>query len=268
MSFKKNQKRYNQAVMQTGLEANQYMRNALGLINKYTTDYSGRTDFWTNKLNNRYLNLTADKYLAQNANMLRGQAAFGSNSKTNQQINENAYEQQNALANINNQTVMNANQLQNNELQALMNASKTYENPVTTGASAAQNVDAANGAWFNAIGKSMQGAGSVLSAIPTPWTMAIGGALNATGGIMTGLTSESTSLSPTEQKNITGSSMSSTGGFSNWLGTGALANKLGVGGTSSSTLGASGTSGFNPSFSGYSGLGTKGIPTFKGFGVR
>lgn len=261
MSFKKNQKKYNKQVMQTGLEANQYMRNALGLINKYTTDYSGRNDFWTNKLNDRQLNLLSDKYLAQNANMLRGQAAFGSNSKTNQQINENAYSQQNYLANVANQNVMNANTLQQNELQALMNASNTYQKPIQSGASAAQNVDAANGAWFNAIGKGMQGAGSVLQAIPTPMTQAIGGALNTTGGIMTGLTSDTTSLTPDQQKNLGGIAMTSTKGFSNWLGTGALANKLGVGSSGSSTLGGSsssgvsGTSDFNPNFSGFKRLG-------------
>ena len=52
MSFKSEQKRYNKEVMRAGDEATKYLRNSLGLINQYTTDYSGRTDFWTNKLKN------------------------------------------------------------------------------------------------------------------------------------------------------------------------------------------------------------------------
>lgn len=228
MSFKKNQKRYNKEVMKTGREANQYMRNALGLINQYTTDYAGRNEFWLNKLNDRQLNLLSDKYLAENANMLRGSAAFGSNSQLNRQMNENAYSQQNYLANVANQNVMNANTLQNNELASLMNASRTYQTPIQQGASAAQNVDAANGAWFNALGKGAQAAGSVLQAIPTPWTQAIGGALTTTGGVMTGLTSESTSLTPQQQGQIYQTTSNTVNDFSNWLGGGLnLSTKLG-----------------------------------------
>ena len=88
MSFKRNTKKYNKEVMQTGRQANKYYQNALKLINQYTTDYSGRLDYWQSKLNDRQLNLLSDKYLQQNASMLRGQGAFGSNSTLNQQINE------------------------------------------------------------------------------------------------------------------------------------------------------------------------------------
>ena len=88
MSTKKNQKRYNKAVMQTGLEANKYTRDALKLINQYTQDYAGRQEFWQSKLNERQLDLLSDEYLAKNAAMLRGSAAFGSNSALNQQIQQ------------------------------------------------------------------------------------------------------------------------------------------------------------------------------------
>lgn len=188
MSFKKNQKRYNKEVMRTGREANQYLRNALGLINQYTTDYAGRNEFWLNKLNDRQLNLLSDKYLAENANMLRGSAAFGSNSKLNRQMNENAYSQQNYLANVANQNVMNANTLQNNELNALFGASSAYQNPINMGATAAQNVDAANNAWMQPVGGLLKGAGAALQFIPGVGQVAgaglglAGSALGSLGG--------------------------------------------------------------------------------------
>lgn len=192
MSFKKNQKKYNKDVMKTGQQANQYMRDALGLINQYTTDYAGRNDFWLNKLNDRQLNLLSDKYLAENANMLRGSAAFGSNSQLNKQMNENAYSQQNYLANVANQNVMNANQLQNNELNALYGATSTYQNPINMGATAAQNVDAANSAWMKPVGGLLKGAGAVASMIPGVGTT-IGAGLGMAGsaiGSMAGETQE------------------------------------------------------------------------------
>lgn len=163
MSLKKNQKAYNKQVMRTGEQANRYLNNALGLINTYTTDYAGRNEFWLNKLNNRQLDLLSNKYLAENANMLRGSAAFGSNSQLNRQINENAYSQQNYLANVQNQNVMNANQLQENELRSLMNAASTYNTPIAQGMSAAANVDAANNAWMAPVGGAMQVAGTLLA---------------------------------------------------------------------------------------------------------
>lgn len=190
MSFKKNQKRYNKEVMRTGREANQYLRNALGLINQYTTDYAGRNEFWLNKLNDRQLNLLSDKYLAENANMLRGSAAFGSNSKLNRQMNENAYSQQNYLANVANQNVMNANQLQNNELNALYGATSAYQNPINMGATAAQNVDAANNAWMQPVGGLLKGAGAALQFIPGVGQVA-GAGLGLAGSALGSLAGES-----------------------------------------------------------------------------
>lgn len=198
MSFNKNQKSYNKQVMQTGKEANRYLSNALGLINKYTTNYADRTDFWTNKLNDRQLNLLSDKYLAQNAAMLRGQAAFGSNAALNRQMQENAYSQQNYLANVANQNVQLGNQLQQNELASLMNASTTYQTPIKMGEQAASNVDAANMGLFSTIGKGLQAAGAVSSLIPGG--QVIGGALSGLGGVMSGLATPTTSYTPEQQK--------------------------------------------------------------------
>ena len=184
MSFNRNTKNYNKQVMKTGREANQYYRNALNLINQYTTDYSGRLDYWQSKLNDRQLNLLSDKYLQQNAAMLRGQGAFGSNSALNQQVNQNAYDQQNYLANVANLNVAAANQLQSNELKALGDASNTYNAATAMGAGAAQNVDAANNSWLNVLGSTAGTAGTILQAIPTPWTQAAGTALKVGGNAM------------------------------------------------------------------------------------
>lgn len=200
MSFNKNQKNYNKQVMQTGQQANKYLQNALGLINQYTTNYSDRLDFYTNKLNNRYLDLMSDKYLQQNAQMLRGAAQFGSNSALNQQINENAYSQQNALANIQNANVAAANQLQNNELQALFNASKAYQNPISMGATAAQNVDAANSGIFSTVGKGLQAVGTV-AGIFNP---VVGSAISGVGGVMSGLSTPLTSYTQDQMNYYTG----------------------------------------------------------------
>lgn len=203
MATKKNQKNYNKQVMQSGLKSNEYINKNLGLIQDYVTDYSGRTDFWTNKLNNRQLDLLSDKYLAQNANMLRGQAAFGSNSETNRQINENAYSQQNYLANVANQNVMNANQLQNNELQALMNATElNYENR-NQGANAAANVDAANNAWLGAVGKGLESVGGVVKMFPG-WGTAIGSAMQGVGGTLSGLADTSSTSLTNDQRQYIG----------------------------------------------------------------
>ena len=184
MSFNRNTKNYNKQVMKTGREANQYYRNALNLINQYTNDYSGRLDYWQSKLNDRQLNLLSDKYLQQNADMLRGQGAFGSNSALNQQMNENAYTQQNYLANVANTNVAAANQLQSNELKVLGDASNTYNAATAMGAGAAQNVDAANNSWLGMLGSTAGTAGTILSAIPTRWTEAIGGALKVGGSAL------------------------------------------------------------------------------------
>lgn len=202
MATQKNQKNYNKQVMQSGLKSNEYINKNLGLIQDYVTDYSGRTDYWTDKLNNRQLDLLSDKYLAQNANMLRGQAAFGSNSETNRQINENAYSQQNYLANVANQNVMNANQLQNNELQALMNATELNYANRNYGANAAANVDAANNAWLGSIGKGLDAVGGVVKMFPGVGTV-VGSAMQGVGGVLGGLAdTSSTSLSNDQRQYI------------------------------------------------------------------
>lgn len=186
MTFNKNVKNYNKAIMQSGLKSNEYINENLGLIQKYVTDYSGRTDFWTDKLNNRQLDLLSDKYLAQNANMLRGQSAFGSNSATAQQQEENAYTQQNYLANVLNQNVQAANNLQNAELNALGGATELNMKNRAEGATAASNVDAANNAWLGAIGKGLNAAGQAVSFLPG-WGQVIGGAMSGVGGTLEGL---------------------------------------------------------------------------------
>lgn len=186
MASKKNQKRYNKAMMESGLKSNEYINTNLGLIQKYVTDYAGRQDFWLNRLNNRQLDLLSDKYLAQNANMLRGQAAFGSNSETNRQIENNAYSQQNYLANVANQNVMNANQLQNAELNALSGATQLNYANRNYGQQAAANVDAANNAWLGAVGKGMQAVGGVASMFG-PVGAAVGAGLQGVGGALSGM---------------------------------------------------------------------------------
>lgn len=202
MATQKNQKNYNKQVMQSGLKSNEYINQNLGLIQDYVTDYSGRTDYWTDKLNNRQLDLLSDKYLAQNANMLRGQAAFGSNSETNRQINENAYSQQNYLANVLNSNVARANQLQNSELQALMNATELNYANRNQGATAAANVDAANNAWLGAIGKGLESVGGIVKMFPGVGT-AVGSAMQGVGGTLSGLAdTTSTSLTNDQRQYI------------------------------------------------------------------
>lgn len=203
MATQKNQKNYNKQVMQSGLKSNEYINTNLGLIQDYVTDYSGRTDYWTDKLNNRQLDLLSDKYLAQNANMLRGQAAFGSNSETNRQINENAYSQQNYLANVLNQNVMNANQLQNNELQALMNATELNYANRNQGATAAANVDAANNAWLGAVGKGLESVGGIVKMFPGVGT-AVGSAMQGVGGVLGGLADTSSTSLTNDQRQYIG----------------------------------------------------------------
>lgn len=199
MSLKKNQKNYNKQVMQSGLKSNEYINQNLGLIQDYTTNYAGRTDYWTNKLNNRQLDLLSNDYLAQNANMLRNQAAFGSNSETNRQINNNAYSQQNYLANVLNSNVAQANQLQKNELQALMNATELNYANRNYGAQAAEKVDQANNAWLGAVGKGLSSAGSLVSLMPGVGS-AIGGAMQGIGGTLSGIADTSTTYIPTAER--------------------------------------------------------------------
>lgn len=224
MSFNKNTKNYNKQVMQTGKQANQYYKKALNLINQYTTDYSGRLDYWQSKLNDRQLNLLSDKYLQQNASMLRGQGAFGSNSALNQQINENAYDQQNYLANVANLNVAAANQLQSNELKALGDASNTYNAATAMGAGAAQNVDAANNSWMAMLGSTAGTAGTVLSAIPTPWTQAVGSALKVGGSALQSAAGQTVDLGK-----VGSQTRDLVSNISQNYGSGELASKLNIG---------------------------------------
>lgn len=190
MGFKKNQKTYNTQLMNVGKDAMAYLKNNLNLINQYTTNYADRTDFWADKLNNRQLDLLSDKYLAQNASMLRGAAAFGSNSATDREIRNNAYSQNNYLADVANKNITTANTLQNNELSALGSAAQIYQNSAAQGAAGAANVDAANNAWLNTLGKSMSTAGEVVQYFG-PYGAAIGAALKGTGSAMSNMAGES-----------------------------------------------------------------------------
>ncbi len=186
MGFNKNTKAYNKEIMQSGLESNKRINESLDLIQQYTTDYAGRNQFWTDRLNNRQLDLLSDKYLAQNAAMMRGQSRFGSNSSTALQQEQNAYEQQNYLANVANQNVELANLLQQSELEGLSGATQLNMQNRAQGATAAQNVDAANQSWFNTIGQGLSAAGQVVSMFPGVGT-AVGAGMKAVGGVMQGL---------------------------------------------------------------------------------
>lgn len=241
MSFNRNTKNYNKQVMKTGREANQYYRNALNLINQYTTDYSGRLDYWQSKLNDRQLNLLSDKYLQQNAAMLRGQGAFGSNSALNQQVNQNAYDQQNYLANVANLNVAAANQLQSNELKALGDASNTYNAATAMGAGAAQNVDVANNSWLNVLGSTAGTAGTILQAIPTPWTQAAGTALKVGGNAMQSAAGQTVDLGKvgTQTEDLVKN-------LSENYGTGELSSRLKVDSQSGSESSLSNVLGYDP----------------------
>lgn len=228
--MKGNTKSYNKQVMQTGKQANQYLRNALGLLNQYTTDYSGRLDYFTNKLNNRQIDLLSNKYLAENADMLRGSAAFGSNSATDRQIKENAYSQNNYLADVQNKNVQQANAIQQNELSALQNAASGFQGVTALGGNAAANVDAANNSWLAVLGDTASSAGSVLQAIPTPWTQAIGAGLSIAGDQANAIAGKQVDLGKTY--NTTQNLVSNVS--ENW-GSGTLANKIKLGSNSNGT---------------------------------
>lgn len=200
MASNKNQKRYNKAVMESGLRSNDYINENLGLIQQYVTDYAGRQDFWADRLNNRQLDLLSDKYLAQNANMLRGQAAFGSNSETNRQIENNAYSQQNYLANVANDNMRLANQLQQNELSALSGATELNYANRGYGSQAATNLDAANNAWLGSIGKGLQAVGGVASVLPGVGG-AVGNVMQGVGGALSGMAAPTTDYTTDQRKN-------------------------------------------------------------------
>ena len=185
MSSNKNQKNYNRQVMESGLKSNQYINESLANLNKYTNNYAERLDFWAEKLNNKQLELLQDKYLSENAKMLRNLGQFGTSSSTNDLLEQNAYEQQNYLANVQNQNTAIANQLQNNELSALSHNVQLNQANRNTGAQAAVNLDNLNNSWLGVLGGAMQGVGAVTSLIPGG--QLIGAGLQGVGGAISNL---------------------------------------------------------------------------------
>lgn len=164
MSFNKNQKSYNKEIMKSGRQSIKYIDESLANLNRYSNDYAGRLDFWANKINNRQLDLLSGNYLASNARMLRGQGQFGSNSALSRQIEENAYDQQNYLANVQNTNLQAANALQNNELNALYNNVNLNYSNRDAGAQAAQNLDRLNNSWLNILSPIASTTGAIMTA--------------------------------------------------------------------------------------------------------
>lgn len=185
MSSNKNQKNYNRQVMESGLKSNQYINESLANLNKYTNNYADRLDFWNEKLNNKQLELLQDKYLSENAKMLRNLGQFGTSSSTNDLLEQNAYDQQNYLANVQNQNIAIANQLQNNELSALSNNVQLNYANRDAGGQAAVDLDNLNNSWLGVLGGAMQGAGAVTSLIPGG--QLIGAGLQGVGGAISNL---------------------------------------------------------------------------------
>lgn len=185
MSRNKNQKNYNRQVMESGLKSNEYINESLANLNKYTNNYADRLDFWSSKLNNKQLELLQDKYLSENAKMLRNLGQFGTSSTTNDLLEQNAYDQQNYLANVYNQNLAIANQLQNNELSALSNNVQLNYANRDAGGQAAVNLDNLNNSWLGILGGAMQGVGAVASVIPGG--QLIGAGLQGVGGAISNL---------------------------------------------------------------------------------
>lgn len=191
MSLNKNEKSYNKEIMKSGRKSIKYIDESLANLNRYSNDYAGRLDFWTNKINNRQLDLLSENYLASNARMLRGQGQFGSNSALSRQIEENAYDQQNYLANVQNANLQAANALQNNELQALYNNVNINYTNRDAGLQAAQNIDRINNNWLNILSKTASTVGAVMTA--TGVGAPIGYGLMAAGSIGSSIASGASS---------------------------------------------------------------------------
>ena len=191
MSLNKNEKSYNKQIMASGKKSIKYIDESLANLNRYSNDYAGRLDFWTNKINNRQLDLLSGNYLASNARMLRGQGQFGSNSALSRQIEENAYDQQNYLANVQNANLQAANALQNNELQALYNNVNINYTNRDAGLQAAQNIDRINNNWLNILSKTASTVGAVMTA--TGVGAPIGYGLMAAGSIGSSIASGASS---------------------------------------------------------------------------
>lgn len=191
MSFNKNQKSYNKEIMKSGRQSMKYIDESLANLNRYSNDYAGRLDFWTNKINNRQLDLLSGNYLASNARMLRGQGQFGSNSALSRQIEENAYDQQNYLANVQNTNLQAANALQNNELGALYNNVNINYSNRDAGLQAAQNLDRLNNSWLNVLSPIASTAGAIMTA--TGVGAPVGYALQGLGAIGSSIASGASS---------------------------------------------------------------------------
>lgn len=191
MSKKKNQKRYNKAVLDSAMMSNKYLNESLTNLNNYVNNYSDRLDYWAEKLNNKQLDLVTDEYLATNANMLRNMASFGSNSETNRKIEQNAYSQNNYLADVMNKNLQAANQLQNNELSWLYNNANINMQNRQYGEQAAKNLDAISNQWLNILGGSLEAVGTIGGTLLAPVT---GGASIGIGQAISGLGSSISSL--------------------------------------------------------------------------
>ena len=224
MSSHKNEKNYNRQVMESGLKSNEYINESLKNLNNYTNNYAERLDYWAEKVNNRQLDLLSDNYLAQNAQMLRNMAAFGSNSETNRQIEENAYDQAQYLANVANTNLQAANALQSNELNALYNnVNLNYANR-NSGAEAAKNLDSLNNSWLSWLGGGLEAVGTIGGAIAAPFTggasLAIGQGIAGIGSTIGGLANTSTTYYNQTQHgtNISPASYNQLYGSGSWLG--------------------------------------------------
>ena len=231
MSSHKNEKNYNRQVMESGLKSNQYINESLKNLNNYTNNYAERLDYWAEKVNNRQLDLLSDNYLAQNSQMLRNMAAFGSNSETNRQIEENAYDQAQYLANVANTNLQAANALQNNELNALYNNVNLNYSNRDAGGQAAKNLDSFNNSWLGWLGGGLSAAGSVVSAVAPGWGTVIGAGLSGIGNTLTTV-SQPTTMYANQQRYGTNLSPQTINYFTN-MGN-QLSNKLNLGQNSSS----------------------------------
>lgn len=195
MAKNKNQKRYNKAVLDSAMMSNEYLNESLTNLNNYVNNYSDRLDHWAEKLNNRQLDLVTDEYLATNANMLRNMASFGSNSETNRKIEQNAYSQNNYLADVMNKNIQAANQLQNNELSWLYNNANINMQNRQYGGQAAKNLDSMSNSWLNILGGGLEAVGTIGGTLLAPMTggasIGIGQGISGIGSTISGLANPS-----------------------------------------------------------------------------
>ena len=120
--------------------------------------------------------------------------------RTCRQIENNAYSQQNYLANVANANTQLANQLQQNELSALSGATELNYANRGYGSQAATNLDAANNAWLGSIGKGLQAVGGVASVLPGVGG-AVGNVMQGVGGALSGMAAPTTDYTTDQRKN-------------------------------------------------------------------